>query len=612
MLSTLEELMDIEKIATSAVKTTISRTNRLKAFIPDEDKEPCWDGHIYIYDNDKYSKHNIRRVAAQIKGKQTKSKTLKNTIKYGIDSNDLNAYLIDGGVLFFVVYIDEQTGDCLQIYYVALSPIKIHGILNNKKQKKHSVMLKKYPQKKEEQEAISIRFWHECERQAGFGGRKLPSLEKLKNDGVLESVSMHIVGNNINSAINSNTLPFIVPKLMENNELTLYANVRGGIGPIPVEYYESVNSVTTSQTIYQGVGVGSTEFYSSYEVLASTKQLVYSLGTCVMVKTQNTLTVENTNTPIEISIDMKIRGRLSERIKGIEFIISILNEESLYIGKTILKKCKWNSDKHIAIEDFSHTLSSYRKFSSVLEMMHIKDDPDFNKFDDNDYDNLNLITAAIGEKHPLLPKKRDRLSVQFIRISNISIAVIYDEINGLHYMFDYYGEGYQLYNKENNSRIPRFWNLTADIINRSSNLNLDVVILDYTSMPQTEDVFYNGNDIMLEMLKAYDIKNSEEVLDATRRMIDWLDTKPSYLDEETRTINRLQVEKRVRPLTFEEKDILHTIIHKTSNNQNAIGALLLLDEQEEAEKYLKLLTPNEKEFLQSSPIYFFHRTNRIN
>lgn len=62
--------MDIEKLATSAVKSAISKTNHLKAFISDEDKEPCWDGNIYFYEKTDYSKRNIRKIAAQVKGKK--------------------------------------------------------------------------------------------------------------------------------------------------------------------------------------------------------------------------------------------------------------------------------------------------------------------------------------------------------------------------------------------------------------------------------------------------------------------------------------------------------------------------------------------------------------
>ena len=40
--------MDLEKIATSAIVSSISKTDTLSGFINDGDKEPCWDGNIYM------------------------------------------------------------------------------------------------------------------------------------------------------------------------------------------------------------------------------------------------------------------------------------------------------------------------------------------------------------------------------------------------------------------------------------------------------------------------------------------------------------------------------------------------------------------------------------
>ena len=38
--------MDLEKIATSAIVSSISKTDTLSGFINDGDKEPCWDQGI--------------------------------------------------------------------------------------------------------------------------------------------------------------------------------------------------------------------------------------------------------------------------------------------------------------------------------------------------------------------------------------------------------------------------------------------------------------------------------------------------------------------------------------------------------------------------------------
>ena len=36
------------------------------------------------------------------------AKSVKESIKYGVSYDDLNAYMMDGGTIFFVVYIDKE------------------------------------------------------------------------------------------------------------------------------------------------------------------------------------------------------------------------------------------------------------------------------------------------------------------------------------------------------------------------------------------------------------------------------------------------------------------------------------------------------------------------
>ena len=141
--------MDLEKIATSAVVSEISKTDVLSGFISEGDKEPCWDGNIYIHEDSRKTKKNLKRVPTQIKGKAVRIDKTEDSIKYSISHDDLYAYMIDGGTLFFVVYIDKDSGDVLQIYYSQLIPIKIMGIINQKN-KTYSVLFNKFPKDNKE------------------------------------------------------------------------------------------------------------------------------------------------------------------------------------------------------------------------------------------------------------------------------------------------------------------------------------------------------------------------------------------------------------------------------------------------------------------------------
>ena len=139
--------MELEKLATSAVTSEIGKTDILSSFINSGDREPCWDGNIYIHEDASKTKKNIKKVATQVKGKAVSPKQVRRTITYPISYDDLHAYMMNGGTMFFVVYLDKDSGDTLQVYYTGLLPVKIKEIFATKK-KCYSIKFRKFPSDK--------------------------------------------------------------------------------------------------------------------------------------------------------------------------------------------------------------------------------------------------------------------------------------------------------------------------------------------------------------------------------------------------------------------------------------------------------------------------------
>ena len=119
-------------IAISALQKKISQTNYLVPYLNSKDKGPSWDGEIYVYGNpdDKHPKSDlIGKVPVQIKGHKAKQ-IHKEKIKFQAEVSDLRNYLKDGGVIYFVVYFDEN-GENECIYYVILLPFELKRMLKN-------------------------------------------------------------------------------------------------------------------------------------------------------------------------------------------------------------------------------------------------------------------------------------------------------------------------------------------------------------------------------------------------------------------------------------------------------------------------------------------------
>ena len=61
----------IEEKALNYFKNFIEDSNVISQYLDENDKEPCWDGHLYLYADGKKDKdHQKGRVPVQIKGSE--------------------------------------------------------------------------------------------------------------------------------------------------------------------------------------------------------------------------------------------------------------------------------------------------------------------------------------------------------------------------------------------------------------------------------------------------------------------------------------------------------------------------------------------------------------
>ena len=99
------------------------------------DKEPSWDGDIYLYsDSDLKSEHIEYIVPTQVKGKNDESLLKRNRITYPVRYKDLRNYRNNGGVCYFVIAISDN-GEKSTIFYSTLTPIKLESLLKGTESK---------------------------------------------------------------------------------------------------------------------------------------------------------------------------------------------------------------------------------------------------------------------------------------------------------------------------------------------------------------------------------------------------------------------------------------------------------------------------------------------
>ena len=256
----------IETLSVNAVKNSIVTSDFLDQFINDNDKEPSWDGAIYIYDNKSKKKSNfVGRMPVQIKGKESNDFS-KDSITFSMKTVDLRNYLKDSGCVLFVVYIGNN-GLASKIYYAELTPIKLRALLEDAKDKENkTVELKEFPTDNNEKATIFLNCFQNCQKQASFKDGKLFKLEELEKQNLLENIVIPVAGVGI-------TNPDIA--LIEN-EVYLYANIKGMPGLQPIDVIPK--NIQTKQTRNAVVAVDGKIFYTNYQIIKNKNGITVCYG----------------------------------------------------------------------------------------------------------------------------------------------------------------------------------------------------------------------------------------------------------------------------------------------------------------------------------------------
>lgn len=114
----------------------IATKGKVQSYISDNDKEPMWDGYIYVYKESGSEKNSdfLFRIPVQVKSKEV-NKFSNQFISFPISKTCLKGYLNDGGIIYFVVEIkiDDNGNYETKIFYKLLIPSVLKDILDNMK-----------------------------------------------------------------------------------------------------------------------------------------------------------------------------------------------------------------------------------------------------------------------------------------------------------------------------------------------------------------------------------------------------------------------------------------------------------------------------------------------
>ncbi len=411
---------DIETLSANAVENSCAKTQYLTASLRKRDKEPSWDGEIYIYNDKRKKKEDIEKtVKVQVKGTTRKKNLTKNGLSFYMnDSNmtDLKNYLNNGGCLFFVVYIDEENDSECTIYYTELLPLKIKKIISNEMKTLH---LNKFPSNNEKKLKILRHFATHSTRQCSFaenGFATQEEVDKWDKNGYLNGIEICTSDGNID---------------VKTDFLNKNAN-----------FYANLVTSKVSQPIQINYSYGVIKDIVKYPVTINNKVCFDSYGFASDTKENRTFFFDNERIIINVDKNNKIKNiryvscpsNMRSIMKNLKFMILLL--ENKYFETqgqkfTLSNKCKKDILKNFNFDNAKLKYDCIYWISQGLINAGYDGDIAFNILSDNEINALCLfyVYANVNKKYcvntpDFLQEKKDKNGIFKIEMIVCSLKFI--------------------------------------------------------------------------------------------------------------------------------------------------------------------------------------------
>lgn len=588
----------VETLAIDAVRDSITATEILDQFIADNDKEPSWDGFIYVYKGKHHCNENFTgRVPVQVKGKLVKDMS-KSQISYSIDVSHLVSYKNDVGAILFVVYINRDNLYDRKIYYETLTPVKIINYfkqINNQKNK--SLKLREFPNDNESKSIIITDFLYHSKKQSSFTTQKILSFDDLQNSNIPYKFSIALSG----SYINNHNFQYNTPY---NREIYVYVTIEGSDILLPTDIIAT--SLQTTETVVDNIKVQDRCFYSKFQRIRTTQGET-------MLKIGDSLTLAMNSNDLKLNAKIELSSMLRRRATDLAFLIAAIKEKKFYIGNIeIAMTLPPKEDILFDIVNQENLLSRYNKIIDLLDELHIEEDVNLANLTTRQQKDIDTLITAILLKQKVNIKVETSPCILDFKLENIIIRLLItkDEQTNQHIIHDFFNLNLNLFGSLTDDdtplRISPYSVLEPNDYLYLSNIDYNSILKSYQLILNFNPTVYAyANNDVLKMLLAYDKKNDIKLLDTARNITNWL-FEQGNIAKDIVVLNQLQITKRQRQLNKEE---LIQLCKLTENGEVSedikVGAYLLLENQAAAEMHFLKLTSEEQENFKNYPIYKF-------
>lgn len=578
----------IETLGVSHLSTFIDKHELLQSYFDRNDKTPVWDGEIHVLKSPSEKKDEILgKVPVQIKTTRQKKDVLKF---FSLDTRDLELYKSNGGVVLFVVWLNEDNG-LRDIYYKSLPPLSIKNLLRESKLKNKSTNKKK----------LSIEIFKLDDK------KMYPMLVDFINNSQKQYSFINVEGISVEDIPDDKTLKFYfygqekeeIFNYQEEHDLFIY--YLDPITGIEIPLENTIKIVETEEETDLIIKIGD-------YVFQDVKRHRFPDGS-VQLHFGESFTMSFDIKKKQFKFNYTRPDLLSKAIKCTQAF-----QELGKIGYFTLNGNKIELDersiKDISSLDLEADIKGLLKISNFMKKMGIQKDVDLSCFDKQSQRNLNILYSGLVLKKKVALNYNES-KLLHLNIANIHIITLYSFLsdkNGT--MIDIFTETPWCREGETEDEdyldISIFEVFEPNDWLKIDNCKIDSVIASYQRLVDNK-LKYEGADrtilkIVIAADMAEDMTKRELLLNWAQCLSNW-NLKYSQ-NSEMAIINDLQIKSRVRKLNSKEMEILSNILVNSNDNYElCFGSSVLLKSKPQADLFWNKLDNETKESYKDFPIY---------
>lgn len=588
----------IEKLAIASLEKVLLRSKYVIPQISENDKTPSFDGELLVYSTEDHTKDRMEGlIPVQVKGVTVEALTGKCT--YPFAWADLENYYKDKGCLFFVVQLLGSDDEQYRIYYKEWPLLELQKILQkNPAPREHetiSLPMSEFPTQKDAVDLLLFNFCNDMRKQLVVSGTMhLPSLQEL--DGSQLEVQLAAFG---------------AEKLQPLQVLTKearYLYKRTPQGLFPVSEGKVKISVNTEQDL--PVSVNGVRYYDICTGTHKEGKDIHRIG--------DSLEFEFLEDRIRYNV--KLSHSLRKREYDMQFLLAAIAHGSFELGEHIHMSMGELATDEETVKQWRGQYGDLEFFVRFLDRIGVKDDLLIDQMKRGDEARLNELANAVLSGEVYRCKKPESVFC-VTPIGNLQLLLVFEEIG-------HTDEGYQykLYplkefklkiatetEDEDGLEVPIISYVRhekPELLGTISNLDWERLVNEYERLEDKDWEFYTelATEDMLAMIDQYDKTKKGHLLENAKRVQEWL-VKQCRDEEENQimALNRLQIVRRMRELTENERGELAAVAAKAKNAKIRYGAHLLSGENANAKYWYGQLTQEERDEVDGQPIARFKK-----